>query len=109
MNAKIMTSTPVYRTNDGMTLTPYINENGEIWLASKGNGCGDDVMLKDVEGWTEDEIAAEYEDIDFAAMRADAEEIRAAGDAENADWLVGWIERVSAVCSPSDECSVEEM
>ena len=101
MNAKIMTSTPVYMTDDGMTLTPYVNEDGEIWLASRGNGCGDDVMLQDIVGWNEDEIAAEYEDLDLAAMRADAEEIRDAGDSETADWLEDWIGRASAVCDPS--------
>lgn len=104
-NAKIKTTHAVYVHDDTCgnpyRLTPYVNEDGEIWLASEGNGCADNVVLLDVEGLTDDDIAFQYGDLDLDAMRADAEEIRAAGDTENADWLVGWIERVSAVCHPS--------
>lgn len=91
MNKKIKTSTAVYSMESGMTLTPYVNDKGEIWLASEGNGCGDDVLLYDILGWTHDDIEREYGlDLDIDAMREDADEIAAAGDEDSADWLRSW-------------------
>ena len=92
----ITTTTPVY-TNENDTcgnpfsLTPYVNDRGEIWLASDGNGAGNDVMLQDLCGWSRDDVEREYgSDIDIDAMRKDADEIEASGDADNADWLRSW-------------------
>lgn len=95
MNAKIKTTHAVYVNKDDTCgnpyrLTPYVNEDGEIWLASEGNGCGDDVMLEDITGLTNTEICERWKDVDLDALRADADEIRAAGDADNADWIEDW-------------------
>ena len=74
-----------------MTLTPYVNDKQEIWLASEGNGCGDDVAMCDIYGWTYNDVEREYGlELDIAAMREDADEIEAAGDVDNADWLRSW-------------------
>lgn len=87
----IKTSKPVYSMDSGLTLTPYVNDEGEIWLASEGNGCGDDIALSDLGGWTHAEVEREYGlEIDVDAMREDADEIEAAGDSDNADWLRSW-------------------
>ena len=86
----IITTTAVYSNDNGFSLVPYVNDNGEIWLKSTGNGCGDDVMVQDVEGWTSEEIMHEYESIDTDAMLVAADEIEAAGDCDNAEWIRGW-------------------
>ena len=66
-NIKVKASTPCYE--NGITLTPYVTDDGEVWLASEGNGCGDDVMLEDIRGWAVDEISAKWSDIDLDALR----------------------------------------
>lgn len=96
MKIKIKTSKAVYINDDDTCgnpyrLTPYVNDVGEIWLASEGNGCGDDIVLNDLGGWTHDDIERDYGlDLDIDTMREDADEIEAAGDADNADWLRSW-------------------
>ena len=35
-NIKVKASTPCYA--NGITLTPYVTDDGYIWLASEGNG-----------------------------------------------------------------------
>ena len=94
----IKTSKAVHSMESGLTLTPYVNDKGEIMLASEGNGCGDDVPLNDIFGWTHDDIEREYGlDRDVDAMRADADEIAAAGDADSADWLRSWCDDYEAL------------
>lgn len=93
---KTKTSKAVYINNNDIsgnpnTLTPYVTDNGEIWLSSEGNGAGNDIMLCDICGWTRDEVEREYGfDLDIDAMREDADEIEAAGHAGSADWLRSW-------------------
>ena len=84
---KVKATTPCYV--DGMTLTPYVADDGEVWLASEGNGCGDDVMLEDISGWTEEEINAKWSDIDHDALRVGADEIGAA-DEGAAEYIRSW-------------------
>ena len=86
-NIKVKASTPCHV--DGMTLTPYVTDDGEVWLASEGNGCGDDVMLEDISGWTVDEINAKWSDIDLDALRVGADEI-AAADEDAAEYIRAW-------------------
>lgn len=90
----IRTTTPVYvkdnDINNPYRLTPYVADNGEIWLAAEGNGCADDIMLEDIVGWTADDINERWGDIDLNALRADADEIDAAGDADTADYIRDW-------------------
>ena len=60
-------------------------------FGARGNGCGDDIVLKDICGWTHDDLEREYGlKFDIDAMREDADEIEAAGDSDNADWLRSW-------------------
>lgn len=73
------------------TLTPYVNDDGEIWLASNGSGCGDDVMIDDVTGWTANDINDHYRSIDLDAMEVAADEVEAAGDRESAEWIREWV------------------
>ena len=86
-NIKIKATTPCYE--NGITLTPYVTEDGEIWLASEGNGCGDDIMLEDTNGLTAEEINAKWSDIDLDALRAGADEI-AAADEDAAEYIRMW-------------------
>ena len=86
-NIKVKASTPCYV--NGITLTPYVTDDGEVWLASEGNGCGDDVMLEDISGWTEEEINAKWSDIDLDALRVGADEIGAA-DEGAAEYIRSW-------------------
>ena len=86
-NIKVKASTPCYV--NGITLTPYVTDDGEVWLASEGNGCGDDVMLEDINGWTEEEINAKWSDIDLDALRVGADEI-AAADEDAAEYIRAW-------------------
>lgn len=95
---------PVYinkndTTDNPFRLTPYVNDKHEIWLHDEGNGCGDDEMLLDVEGWTEAKIVREYGEFDLDAMRKDAEEMREDGHHDEADWLVDWCNTVAGVMS----------
>lgn len=99
----IKTSKTVY-VNDEDTcgnpyrLTPYVTDNGEIWLHAEGNGCGDDIALYDLGGWSHDELVREYGlDLDIDAMREDADEIESAGDADSADWLRSWCDDYEAL------------
>lgn len=86
-NIKVKASTPCYV--NGITLTPYVTYDGEVWLASEGNGCGDDVMLEDISGWTADEINAKWSDIDLDALRVGADEIESV-DKDAADYIRAW-------------------
>ena len=86
-NIKVKASTPCYA--NGITLTPYVTDDGYIWLASEGNGCGDDVMLEDISGWTVDEINAKWSDIDLDALRVGADEIGSV-DEDAADYIRAW-------------------
>lgn len=86
-NIKIKATTPCYEY--GITLTPYVTEDGEIWLASEGNGCGNDITLEDINGWTAEEINAKWSDIDLDALRAGADEI-AAADEDAAEYIRMW-------------------
>ena len=86
-NIKVKASTPCYA--NGMTLTPYVADDGEVWLASEGNGCGDDVMLEDIRGWAVDEINAKWSGIDLDALRDGADEIGAV-DEDEADYIRAW-------------------
>jgi len=85
-----------YASGNEYVLTPYVKENGEIWLKAEGNGAGDDIMLKDLIGLTDEEIAEEYGEFDLDAMRADADEVEAAGDHDAAEWLRNWCEQCEA-------------
>ena len=86
-NIKVKASTPCYA--NGIMLTPYVTDDGEVWLASEGNGCGDDVMLEDISGWTVDEIDDKWSDIDLDALRVGADEIGAV-DEDAADYIRAW-------------------
>ena len=86
-NIKVKASTPCYA--NGITLTPYVTDDGYICLASEGNGCGDDVMLEDISGWTVDEINAKWSDIDLDALRVGADEIGSV-DEDAADYIRAW-------------------
>ena len=70
-NIKVKASTPCYA--NGITLTPYVTDDGEVWLASEGNGCGDDVRLGGVNGWTVDKINAKWSDFDLDALLVGAD------------------------------------
>ena len=84
---KIKASTPCYV--NGITLTPYVTNDGNVWLAAEGNGCGDDIMLEDISGWTVDEINDKWHNIDLNALRAGADEI-ASVDEDAADYIREW-------------------
>lgn len=104
---------PVYINKNDATgnpcrLTPYINDKHEIWLHAEGNGCGDDEMLLDVEGWTEAKIVREYGEFDLDAMRKDAEEMREDGHHDEADWLVDWCNTVACVMSRVRYATIDE-
>lgn len=94
----IKTSKAVYINDDDTCgnpyrLTPYVKDNGEIWLAAEGNGCADDIALNDLGGWTHDDVEREYGfDLDIDLMREDADEIEASGDKDSADWLRSWLD-----------------
>lgn len=105
MNKTVKTSNAVYTYESGCTLTPYVNENCEIWLACEGNGNGDDIMLEDLDGMTDSEAWAKYALIDLNAMMDDADEIEKAGDSDSAEWLRSWCRRMSDVQTgtPVDE------
>ena len=108
-----LTTDPVYVSKDDTTgnpyrLTPYINEKHEIWLHAEGNGCGDDVMLEDVEGKDEVEIARENGEFNLDAMHEFAEEIRKSGFVDEADWLVDWCDRVAKVMSRVRYATIDE-
>ena len=90
----IRAKTPCYiNKNDDcgnpIRLTPYV-KGGEVWLASEGNGCGNDIVLEDLSGWTDREIDGTWCDIDLAALRVGADEIESAGDKDSADYIRDW-------------------
>jgi len=86
-----------YATGNEYVLTPYVKENGEIWLKAEGDGAGDDVMLKDLTGMTDDEIAEEYGEFDLDAMRANADEIKTAGNLDAGNWLHDWCDKCESI------------
>lgn len=102
-NIKIMTSRPVYNSDNHSdspycssnpyTLTPYLRDDGELWMAARGNGAADDVIINDVDGMSNEEIIEIYGNIDIDAMRDDAKEIQAV-DNDAAEWLLAWCDRV---------------
>lgn len=62
---KIKAETPCYINSadtcgNPYRLTPYVAANGEIWLAAEGNGCADDIMLEDIDGWAADDIKEKW-------------------------------------------------
>lgn len=91
---KIKAETPCYINSadtcgNPYRLTPYVAADGEIWLAAEGNGCADDIMLEDIDGWAADDINEKWGDIDLNALRVGADEI-AAGDSDAADYIRAW-------------------
>lgn len=94
----------VYQDPNGHTLTPYVNDKGEIWLASEGNGGGNDVMVEDVDAWAAEEIVETYAGLNVDAMRAAAMEFLMDGCTDAANWLENWCDTVAR----AREASVEE-
>ena len=88
-----MSDAPCYAADSGYSLTLYVAENGAIMLAAAGNGCGDDIMLDDINGWSDADINEEYRMLNLDQLRDDAAALREAGREDDADWLDGWIDR----------------
>lgn len=95
-NARHVCDEPCYIDEKSSTpdnpyrLTLYIADNGAIGLAADGNGCGDDIWLEDVDGWSDADINREYRKLDHNALVRNIDELRAAGFEDEADWLHDW-------------------
>ncbi len=71
-------------------LTLYIANNGAIGLAADGNGCGNDIDIEDVDGWSDADINSKYRQLDHNVLVRNIDELRAAGFEADADWLHDW-------------------
>ena len=49
-------------------LTLYIANNGAIGLAADGNGCGNDIDVEDVDGWSDADINSKYRQLDHNVL-----------------------------------------
>ncbi len=89
---KMVCSRPCYvDANNAARFNPYrltvaVREDGAVALLAEGNGNGDDLLL--------DEGAEEWAHLDADALRDNAEELRAAGFVEAADWIAERAEEV---------------
>lgn len=88
-----MSDAPCYTADSGYSLTLYVADNGAIMLAAEGNGCGDDIMLDGIDGWSDADINEQYRLLNLDQLRDDAAALREAGREDDADWLGGWIDR----------------
>lgn len=88
-----MSDTPCYSEAGGYSLTLYVASDGMIMLGADGNGCADDIVLDDINGWDDADINEEYRMLDLDQLRDDANAMREAGRDDDADWLDGWIDR----------------
>ena len=89
--ARIVCAVPCYvadnDANNPYSLTLYIADNGAVMLGASGNGCGNDIPLDDIDGWSDADINERFRNIDTNALAANVTELRDAGFATEADYV----------------------
>ncbi len=98
--ARYICAQPCYIDPDSPTpenpyrLTIYSVKGGGMMLAADGNGAGGDIVLEDVDGWSDADINEQYRRIDLDAISGNADEFSDAGLEDEAEWLDAWADRV---------------
>ena len=113
-NNKFRASAPCYinaadTCGNPYRLTLYIADNGAIMLAAEGNGCGDDFMLEDIDGWSDADINERFRHIDTNALAQNVEELREAGFTAEADYVWDWLCHADSARCVGDPCHAHNL
>lgn len=112
-NARWISEAPCYiADNDDHNpyrLTLYIADNGAIMLAADGNGCGNDIALEDIDGWSDADINEQYRHINTTALARNVEGLRAAGFADEADYVWDWLCHADSARCEGDPCHADNL
>lgn len=111
--AKIICSMPCYDAENDesnpYTLTLYIADNGAIMLGAAGSGCGNDIALEDIDGWSDADINEQFRHIDTTALADNVTELRAAGFANEADYVWDWLCHADSARCEGDPCHAHNL
>lgn len=111
--AKIICDEPCYiAENDEHNpyrLTLYVADNGAIMLGAAGNGCGNDIPLEDINGWSDADINEQFRHIDTNALARNAEELRLSGFADEADYVEDWLCHADSARCEGDPCHAHNL
>lgn len=111
--AKIICSTPCYDAENDesnpYTLTLYVADNGAIMLGAAGNGCGNDLALENIDGWSDADINEQFRRIDTNSLAKNAQELRAAGFGAEADYVEDWLFHADSARCEGDPCHAHNL
>lgn len=111
--AKIICSRPCYiadnDTHNPYRLTLYIADNGAVMLGASGNGCGDDIPLEDIDGWSDADINERFRNIDTNALAANVTELRDAGFTTEAGYVWDWLCHADSARCEGDPCHAHNL
>lgn len=113
MNKEYKTAVPCYvADNDAQNpyrLTLYIADNGAIMLAAEGNGCGNDIELEDIDGWSDADINERFRHIDTNALAKNVQELRDAGFPDAAEYVWDWLCHADSARCEGDPCHAHNL
>ena len=111
--AKIICSEPCYNAGNDehnpYTLTLYVADNGAIMLGAAGNGCGNDLALEDIDGWSDADVNEQFRRIDTNSLAKNAQELRAAGFDAESDYVEDWLSHADSARCEGDPCHAHNL